>query len=273
MTDVFDSLLEKKAKKSKEAPMEMTDPVEVEKLTKALHEFHISPGQKGTKLPDAYIQDYLDAFIEEAYEHEYEEARHRAPRLEGGDPYMFLARCVYNELLVFAVHNRNLLRAITKFSIRHPKYVLERMVFMGLCRVNTENYTADRDAQVGGYHPEKVEPLAQESPSGFTRSMDSIAERVQREEQEHKIRGGSGVLADGPEMVTLRDDGIDPFAALKKSIDSRPDALGRRFVLDQNEVVATIDTNCIVHGTKDLTKSMNLGNVFAHCTCPNPQEG
>ena len=251
----------------------MTDPVEVEKLTKGLHEFHISPGQKGAKLPDAYLQDYLDAFIEEAYEHEYKEERHRSPRLEGGDPYMYLARCVYNELLIFAVHNENLLRAIKKFSISQPSYVLGRLTAMNLCRVNSENYEAEHQGQVGGYHPEKVEPLSQQSPEGFTRSMDTVAGAVQREEQEHKIRGGSGVFSDGPVMVRLDDhDSIDPFVALKKSIDSRPDALGRKFVLDQNEVCGpTIDAHCLIHGMKDLTKSMNLGNVFAHCTCPHAE--
>lgn len=242
------------------------DPVEVEKLSKGLSEFHIHPGQQAPRLPDDYLQDYLDAFIEEAYEHEYGEARHRAPRLEHGDPHMYLARCVYNELLVFAVHNRNLLRAIKKFSIKKPLYILERLNTLGLCRVNTANYAAEHSAQVGGYYEERVEPLATHSPAGATtKSMDAAFAASQEDEFRFKAAGGKA-LASGPKMVTLHDDGIDPFAALKKSHDSKPDALGRRFVVDQG-VVPTVDHSCPIHGQQDLTKSMNLNNLYVTCTC------
>lgn len=243
------------------------DPVEVEKLSKGLHEFHISPGQRAPRLPDDYLQDYLDAFIEEAYEHEYGEATHRAPRLEGGDPYMHLARCIYNELLVFAVHNPNLLRAIKKFGIKKPLYILERLNHLGLCRVNTANYEAEHQARIGGYYEERVEPLATQSPMGATtKSMDAAFAAAQKDEYDFK-KAGAKALAPGPEMVTLVDDTVDPFAALKKSHDSRPDAFGRKFVLDQGQVVATTDADCPIHGMKDLTKSMNLNNLFVQCTC------
>lgn len=261
--------------------MERYDPVAdapggLDRLTKGLHEFHCPPGQRGTKLPDDLIMDYLDAFIEEAYEHEYKEERHRAPSLEGGDPYMKLARAVYNELLVFAVHNPNLRRAIQKFKIRNPLYVLKRMVAQGLCRVNTENYEANRQAQVGGYWPEKVEPLSMESPTqvqyGYHKS-DSMGEAfaaTERAMTEHNIKGGHR-RAEGPEMVQLQDDDIDPFAALKKSIDAKPDALGRHFVMDQGKVVAQSNHNCPIHGLADLTKSQNLTNIYVQCTCPSAE--
>ena len=241
------------------------DPVEIDKLTKGLHAFHLAPGQKGTKLPDDYLADYLDAFIEEAYEHEYAEERHRVPRLEGGDPHMHLARAVYNELLVFAVHNQNLRRAISKFGIKHPKFILDCLNRLGLCRVNSENYTAAHDAQVGGYHPEKVEPLGMESK--MMRSMDAAFAATERSMIEHNIRGGH-VLSKGPEMVQLVDDTVDPMAELKKAHDARPDAFGRMYVMDQGAVRATVDQDCVIHGSRDLTKSMNLANTFAHCTCP-----
>jgi hypothetical protein len=249
----------------------MNDPVEVQKLSKGLHEFHIAPGQRGSSLPANYLQDYLDAFIEEAYEHEYGESKTRAPRLEGGDPYMFLARCVYNELLCFAVHNRNLLRAIKKFKIQHPKYILDRLNALGLCRVNSENYAAERSGQVGGYHPEKVEPLAQTSPNGSYGKSDSAANAFGAIEGDRfeKARQGNMTIADGPEMVQLSDhDAVDPFAALKKSIDARPDGLGRIFAVDQGEVKPTIDGKCPIHGFGDLTKSMNLENYYVSCSCP-----
>jgi len=265
----YEKLNPKKRRKAKrKVHKSMIDPVETEKLSKGMHEFHIVPGAKAPALPDDYLQDYLDAFIEEAYEHEYKEKAHQAPRLEGGDPYMYLARCIYNELLIFAVHNHNLLRAVKKFDIKHPRYVLERLNYLGICRVNSENYAADRDAQVGGYHPEKVEGLALESPPGYQKSLDAVFAATQRDEQKFKIAGGNA-LATAPEMVRLEDDGVDPFAALKKSIDSRPDALGRRFVLDQGtSVTPTTDVHCPVHGMGDLTKSMNLSNLYVQCLCP-----
>lgn len=235
------------------------------RLSKGMHEFHIMPGSKAPSLPDSYLQDYLDAFIEEAYEHEYGEKTHRAPRLEGGDPYMYLARCIYNELLVFAVHNRNLLRAIKKFDVTKPSFILQRLNYLGLCRVNSENYEAERSAQVGGYHPEKVEPLALNSPAGYTKSVDGAFAASQKVERDFQMRGAS-VLTKGPEMVRFESDS-DPFADLKKASDARPDGLGRRYVLDQNQVVPTIDGNCPIHGHGDLTKSMNLNNMYVQCTC------
>lgn len=99
-------------------------------------------------------------------------------------------------------------------------------------------------------------------------TMDEAFAATQREEYAFKVRGGNA-LAAGPEMVSLRDDSIDPFVALKKSHDSQPDGLGRRFVLDQDRlVVPTIDADCMIHGMRDLTKSMNLSNPYTQCSCP-----
>ena len=246
----------------------MFDPVETEKLSKGMQAFHVAPGHPVQRLPEDYLSDYLDAFIEEAYEHEYEEKRHQAPRLEGGDPYMHLARAVYNELLAFAVNNKNLLRAVTKFKIMNPKFVLERLDKMGLCRVNSSNYDADESARVGGYYPERIEPLAVHSPAhGAYKSMDAMFGAVERESIDRSIRGGSR-LAPKEEMVRLESDS-DPYALLKQAHSVRSDPFGRNYV--RSEIAkANVDSNCIIHGSRDLTKSMNLANVFAHCTCQNP---
>lgn len=106
-----------------------------EPMAKGLYKFSVS--MNATKLPDEYLMAYLDAFIEEATEHEMQEKAHSLDALTmgpaPGDVADAVARWVFNELVAHMPNNANLLNAAQKCSCSLA-YIAARIRDMGIIK-------------------------------------------------------------------------------------------------------------------------------------------
>lgn len=153
-----------KTKKSEESDMSETlqrpDP---NSMSKGMYSFYNQENAK--PIPDTYLMDLVHAFIEEAFEHESKECNTNEMNLEGQDRYTQVAVAVYNELVQCSQFNPNLRRALERYDgVLNEGYVRNYMDSQGMIHTKNENYTADKMAQVAGYHPTKM-ALSQYSPN------------------------------------------------------------------------------------------------------------
>jgi hypothetical protein len=215
-------------------------------LSKSLWDFKGPSSSKGiAKLPDQWLADYVDAFIEEAWEHERRERSHTDPHLlpQSKDMTTFLATCVYNEFLACAPHNPNLHRALT-FLKMNAEYVEARMRAMNFIVVDSENSNANNIAAESGYHGT---PLA----LSMDQSLTSLSEQ---ELQKARDIGFSRQAR--PEMVQLAP-GEDPAAMLRKGL-----AGSVRFA-DDAPAHATVNPGCLLHGRTQSSQVM----FESACSC------
>ena len=211
-------------------------------LSKGMGAFYKEPTQT---IPTSYLADYLDAFLEEAFEHEMMERTHSSS-LRTKPAEARLAQCVYYEALAAAGCNKNLAAALKKFSVS-TDYVETRLKDMGfsLAMADTSQDAAERDAQVAGYHEQ---PL-QRSASAF-----DLAHAAAEQKRERELRKS--------DMIQLEDDGLDPLSELGK-------AHARHWgsMYDDPQLSATVSASCPLHG-RDLFKADSFSHSHGTCSCP-----
>jgi len=200
-------------------------------------------GGKEAPLPAKWLRDYLDAFIEEAYEHEYHEAVHRAPRLELGEsPQRYMAQCVYHELVARIPKCPNLMRAAkqVKADAAYIESALERL---NLSRVNSDNYEAWRTGEAS-----RGMALARSMDTVFTKSQEAQPLTINREAP----------------AVFASEQRDNPFALLAKAHDHIP----QPYVgLPDETLRPTVANDCPVHNSSDLTKAGMFATPMLPCTC------
>jgi hypothetical protein len=96
-------------------------------LSKGLYKFAPYGGAKMAKLDAEYLPAYLDAFIEEAYEHEACEKAHGENTMGSmGDQADYWSQFVYSELVAYLPTNPNLAAACKLLSV-DKQYVAQRI--------------------------------------------------------------------------------------------------------------------------------------------------
>lgn len=206
-------------------------------------------GKKLTTIPDAWLPDYVDSFLEEAYEHERQETAHRDPNLiePGTDPADALVAAIYNEFVAYCAQNKNLMRAKTSIPVT-KEYVMARLNELGHIHVNTENHNAEIRGAVAGYYPTRL-------------ALSENAE-MERAEMIHHM----GTLAKSDDHVALRDDGENPMNALAGAMEHHAQSFHGTFGAESP--VGAHDGTCPFHG-RDLHKS-GIEAAAIHgvvCTC------
>lgn len=188
-------------------------------MAKGLYAFE--PGYKGmSKIPDDYLAAYLDAFIEEAYEHEKRERCHDenaaimgisqpdgANGGIGGDEADWWAQWVMNELVIYCGKNENILRACVKLNATKD-FVASRLRAMGLVK------PAFNGSEVNGDFLEGYMFSEQQTAAGIGKSLSADSGAFPSEEEMRKsVERTMSVLA-GSENVKLEDDGVNPVQML-----------------------------------------------------------
>lgn len=235
-----------------------------DELTKGLYNFAGRIGDGPGTIPDEYLYDYLCAFVEEAYEHERRESEHQnqlvPPASTGEKIEDHYARAILHELVSMMGSNPNLKRAASKHSV--TKDVIASILRdKGLVRPFSDagTWTDDYDS------------LAAMGGQGVTRPLmlSEDGRRKYRDVTPDIFGAPVGVPLvkaepplDGPLYV---DDTADPHEALAKAEEHR---LFAATVRQQSEWQPNVSPTCMIHGSADLTKSMNLSNPHARCTCP-----
>lgn len=163
------------AKKSEESnmsePLQKPDP---NSMSKGMYSFYNQENAK--EIPEMYLMDLVHAFIEEAFEHESKECDANSMNLEGQDRYAQISVAVYNELVQCAQFNPNLRRALEKYTgVLNEQYVRNYMESQGMIFTRNENYTADKMAQVAGYHPTKM-AMSQYNPGNGASILEKSVE-------------------------------------------------------------------------------------------------
>lgn len=238
---------------SKKATEKSMDIPRSAQMSKGLYSFVFDERDKPQgEIKDAWLPDYVDAFIEEAYEHERSERAHQDPSLlpAGEEPGMQMVNAIYNEFIAYCAKNKVLARAKDKLPVT-KEYIGMRLRERGIMHVNSENATADAEAQVAGYHPQPLQL-----------SMDAFS---QAEQERNEAVARMGLLAKGDVLFTLVDD-ENPMHAFAKSHEANAARFGRAY--GHSGEVGTHDGDCLFHG-RDLLKS-GLDQAVVHgavCTC------
>jgi hypothetical protein len=190
----------------------------VEQLSKGMQAFYDKDAQL---IPESYLMDLVNAFIEEAAEHEMKELNMQEMNLEGQNRYAQLCTGVYNELVSCAQVNPNLRRALEQYAgMLNEGYVKQYLTEQGLLHTRNENYIADKMSQVGGYHPTKMafsECAADSAPSTLQKADDG--------------------------MVRLPDSDENPMDGLGQYHKGLSKALGHEHLRDERVVPAVSDDN------------------------------
>ena len=230
----------------------MIDP---DALSKGMSSFYLTG--KGGSLPDNYLAEYLDSFINEAYEHERSEHAHTDPNLVAHSSNLtgYMAQCVFSELMAFIPHNANLKKACTKLKVSR-EYVEERMRYLNLIHIDSENQNANQKASTSGYHPTPMAlSMDGEKHVGF------LAEQEHRESMEKAFRTVKA------QKVNL-DSGPDPMELLQATLEKSEFHVS--LARSADGATATLDPNCLFHG-RDIHTDPGMfpqsvtGN---ECTCP-----
>ena len=160
--------------------MEQPRTIDPDTLCKSMYDFHLGHTKGAKAVPDAYLAEYLDSFLEEAWEHERQERSHTDPNLvpHTNDLTGYLAGCVFRELMAFLPHNTNLTKAVKKFTVT-KEYVEERLRAMNLLHVDSENQNANQKASTSGYHPTPL-ALSEDAAKG----VQYLGEAEHRDAQE-----------------------------------------------------------------------------------------
>lgn len=222
----------------------------------SLYDFTSKHQQKdAAKIPDKYLLDYLCSFVEEAYEHEAREPKHKNVPAENRAGHF--ARLVMNELVQAITTNKNLMRAAQRYNVNVN--VIERiLVSKGILKPKSDSDWTDKDsAQAMGANALAAdvagEGMAYSAPSAWMQPDPFAPE--------------GRPLHKGPVdnvAAQVVDDSIDPSTSLQSF-----QAAQARALWPGSEPVggATIAPDCPVHNGADMTKAQNLWNPMAPCTC------
>ena len=213
-------------------------------LAKGLYKFesygYAGPGgaRKDEALPDEYLSVYLDAFIEEAFEHEKCEKMHTTdnaivgpgPASMGstqGDEADFWAPFIMNELVTYIVKNKNLMRACEKHNC-NAQYIADRLRSMNLVKPMASHATMHGDFMEAYMDSEK-------------RTMDSVGKSLARagtmvseEEMFKAVAHGQRLSSQVTKTVELATED-DPITSLRKFHEKRNDDIERIFYGDSDE--------------------------------------
>lgn len=184
--------------------MEQPRTIDPDTLCKSMYDFHLTghSGKNAKSVPDNYLAEYLDSFLEEAWEHERQERSHTDPNLvpHTNDLTGYLAGCVFRELMAFLPHNPNLTKAVKKFTVT-KEYVEERLRAMNLMHVDSENQNANQKASTSGYHPT---PLALSEDAAKGAQYLGEAEHRDAQEKAFVLRKSQKVeMEAGPDPMEL----------------------------------------------------------------------
>lgn len=220
-------------------------------LSKGLHSFCDYDNKMRPMKPD-WLADYVDAFIEEAYEHERMENAHRDPNLlpAATDPGRGLAQAVFNEFMAYVPHNKNLGKAKDHLKVS-VEYVEGRLRALNLLHVDSNNHEANNQAAVAGYYP---------TPLQLSRDA-----HVEAEQERNEMLGRLGLLEKSGDFVTLAP-GENPLAQLQTFESDRMERFAKGYGATSQP--AKIDAMCPFHG-RDINKA-GIESRAVHgavCTC------
>lgn len=187
-----------------------------DELSKGLYKFGGYGAKDANLLPPEYLAAYLDAFIEEAYEHESRETEHTEGQTVvgmGTTLPMYFANLVFNELVSYMTGNKNLLAAAKKFKV-DVQYVCDRITDMGLIQPQAEA-AKDRGSFDSGYSDS--DPIMGSPFAKSTSSLDAAFAAYESEQKGVSLFKSEQVFVSLDEGETLSD----VFAKSQRARDSR----------------------------------------------------
>jgi len=195
---------------------------QMDPLAKGIYAFEGGMNQ-APKIPDEYLLAYLDAFIEEAFEHERREKGHdenavvvgiSQPEVGsanggiGGDSADYWAQWVLNELITYCGKNANLMRAVEK-AHANKDFVASRLRAMGLVKPSMNGGEVNGDFMEGYQYSEQQTAAGIGKSVGYDRGAFSTSDEL------HKaLERTQSIRAEEEATVKLEDDGINPIEML-----------------------------------------------------------
>jgi hypothetical protein len=212
-------------------------------LKKGLYAFDLGSENKGRKLSDNLLPQYLAAFVEQAYEHEKQECEHMKNKPAGYDDQLtFYAQRIMNELVIYMRNNPDLLAAGQDATGNSIANILRNS---GLIQPDVSGFDNNEG---NGWTGEAALVRSGESP---WLQEDPAARPTPQMTDHHK-------------QASFIDDAEDPTIALRKANAAKRQ---RAFTAPEPEFVVKGDGDCPVHGYGDLTKMQNLVTPMGKCTC------
>jgi len=211
-------------------------------LKKGLYAFD-TPGQKGRKLADNLLPQYLAAFVEQAYEHEKRECEHMENKPSGYDDQLnFFAMRIMNELVIYMRSNADLMAAGKDATGASIASILRNS---GLIQPDVSGF----DNSEG---------------NGWTGEAALVRSKAAKWIQEDPTARPDPQMVDHHTPGDYIDDTVDPMVELRKSRDAEA---RRAFTAPEPEFMVKGDGDCPLHGYGDLTKTQNLQTPMGKCTC------
>jgi len=220
-------------------------------LKKSLYDFASSGGTINSQ----FLMPYLVAFIETAYEACAAEAPSDRYALDA------MSCAIMCKLVSLLPKNTNLNAAATKYKIT-AEGIAKILKDRGI--VSAEEAEASRAGLTG--EDESLEAMGAGGIGGAvltTKSWFDVDDRDPLLKGADGVRGVARAYMRSAQVV-LVDDTIDPGKALAKA----QRAVTPSFLRHDEEARPNINGSCMIHGHADLTKSQNLWNPHARCTCP-----
>lgn len=204
-------------------------------LKKGMYGFQEKPKNP---IPDHLLNDYLMAFIEEAYEHEKRECEHKKNKPVGAREQLeFFAKLIMGELAVCVGNNSELERAAAGVN---------------------EQVIADMLNRSGLIQPQVSEQVPVDTQGHEAMCRSWVQDELQKGAKPATLTPKGS--ADGMYV----DDTVDPFQGLRQVQAAHHTSA---FAVEEAEYVAKGDGHCPIHGYGDLTKMMNLRHPYGKCTC------
>lgn len=220
-------------------------------LKKSLYDFASSGGT----ISSQFLMPYLVAFVETAYEACAAEAPSNRYALDE------MSCSIMCKLVSLLPKNTNLHAAATKYRIT-AEGIAKILKDRGI--VSAEEAEASRAGLTG-----EEEALAAMGAGGIGGAVLTTKSWFDVDERDPLLKGAAGVRGVvrtymRNAQVVLVDDTVDPSKALAKA----QRAVTPSFLRLDEELRVNINGSCLIHGHADLTKSQNLWNPHASCTCP-----
>ena len=206
-------------------------------LKKGLYAFE-QPGKE--RIPDNLLGQYLAAFVEQAYEHEKRECEHKQNQPAGYDDRLtFYAQRIMNCLVMCMRQNSDLVRAGKGCTANTISNILRSS---GLIQPDVSGYA---------------------NPEGNGLEAMAYSEAKHWSEVEQLPQKRPAAVHTAPQAAFI-DDTTNPVTELQKAQQRAHRTAWR---VPEGSYVAKGSADCPIHGYRDLTKMMNLANIYGKCSC------
>jgi hypothetical protein len=228
------------------------------KLTKGVYSYDDHDG-KAKDLPDAFLFEYLAGFVKEAI-NSYD-CRDRLKALTANEDIHMRAAQEAMQLLVRQMpKDKNLTRASKKYKVTQQSIadIIKQRNFIA---TPSDAKPSGRDYDpASSYFNTDWDSM---TSMGVTGDTSPTGEVMMASQDNPWAQGAPGVkLTNEPEHRSVESVPGNPLVNMGELHKSKVNVL-----YPDQPVVPNVNNDCVIHGTRDLTKEQNFQNPEGVCTC------